>query len=135
MHKNTKKSLIILMVIGVIIILSLFFLYNPLENSLFPKCPLYAFTGTYCPGCGSQRAIHQILNGNIITGLRHNFLIVLLVLIIIYDLFIKFLNVLLKRKFSNLLHKPAITISLLVVILLYWVLRNINQYPFNILAP
>ncbi|WP_255449903.1 DUF2752 domain-containing protein [Seonamhaeicola sediminis] len=123
------------MVIGVIIILSLFFLYNPLENSLFPKCPLYAFTGTYCPGCGSQRAIHQILNGNIITGLRHNFLIVLLVLIIIYDLFIKFLNVLLKRKFSNLLHKPAITISLLVVILLYWVLRNINQYPFNILAP
>ncbi len=121
--------------IGFSLILSLFFLYNPLQHNFFPKCPIYASTGIYCPGCGSQRAIHQILNGNIIEGFKHNFLILLLLLVIVYDVIIRGSNTFFKKNFSNLLHKPITTIGILIVVITYWILRNIEHYPFTILAP
>lgn len=135
MDKKIKISLIILAVIGCISILSLFFLYNPLQYDFFPKCPIHTYTGTHCPGCGSQRAIHKILNGQIIEGLKHNLLIPLILVVLIYDITIKALNRLLRKKITNLLHKPIVTISILVIIILYWILRNIDTYPFTILAP
>ena len=30
----------------------------------FPKCPIRSFTGWLCPGCGSQRAMYQVLHGH-----------------------------------------------------------------------
>lgn len=36
-----------------------------LENLMFP-CPVYKLSGFPCPGCGMQRAIIELLKGNII---------------------------------------------------------------------
>lgn len=38
---------------------------NPHSTSWPLKCPLYQFTGLQCPLCGMQRAIHELLHGNI----------------------------------------------------------------------
>jgi len=38
----------------------------------FPKCPFLSLTGLSCPGCGSQRAIHQALHGNFAASFRLN---------------------------------------------------------------
>ena len=135
MPKKIKISFIIFIVIGLTAILSLFFLYNPLQYNFFPKCPIYSFTGTYCPGCGSQRAIHQLLNGNIVEGFKHNFLILLLLIVIVYDTIIRYSSIFFRKTFKNLLHKPVTTISILIIVIIYWILRNINHYPFTILAP
>lgn len=40
--------------------------------TLFPRCPLKALTGYDCPGCGSQRAFHAILRGDIAGAWRYN---------------------------------------------------------------
>ena len=54
-------------------------LFNPEECQIFPQCPFRQLTGLLCPGCGSQRAIHQLLNGHLISAIRHNaFLVVML---------------------------------------------------------
>ncbi len=34
-----------------------------MDYAAFPQCPIKHFTGLDCPGCGSQRAIHYLLNG------------------------------------------------------------------------
>ena len=31
----------------------------------FPRCPFHLLTGLYCPGCGSQRALHALLHGRV----------------------------------------------------------------------
>ena len=31
----------------------------------FPRCPFLLLTGLYCPGCGSQRAVHALLHGQV----------------------------------------------------------------------
>ena len=56
-------------------LLGIYFLLDP-EQHFFPKCPFLWLTGWKCPGCGSQRAVHQLLHGNIPEALQLNFLFV-----------------------------------------------------------
>jgi len=51
--------------------------YNPIEVGFFPKCPVYQTTGYKCPGCGSQRAVHFLLNGQMSQALNANPLLVI----------------------------------------------------------
>jgi hypothetical protein len=130
-----KLPIIILGVLAFLGVLALYVFWNPTASNIFPKCPFYSITGIYCPGCGSQRAAHQILNGNIIEGLRHNYLIALLGLVLSYQAFMFMMNNLLNKGITNLLHKSKVTTGILTLILLFWVLRNINLFPFTELAP
>ncbi|WP_417855502.1 DUF2752 domain-containing protein [Xanthomarina gelatinilytica] len=131
-HKNLVFLLLILASTSVF---GLFYFWNPANNSLFPKCFFYSLTHLYCPGCGSQRAIHQILHGNILTGLNYNYLIGFLTLVLSYMLYVYIAQEYLKKPIKNLLYKPLATKVILVVVVLFWILRNIPFYPFNILAP
>lgn len=133
-----SKQKLILVIIGVLAFLGMLALYvfwNPSDTNIFPKCPVFAMTGIYCPGCGSQRAAHQILNGNIIEGIRHNYMIALLVVVLLYQGFIYIMNEFFNKKIPNLLHKSKITNSILIIVILFWILRNIDVFPFTELAP
>ena len=46
------------------------------DGWFFPKCPVYLFTGLYCPSCGSQRALHALLHGNILHALHYNYFLI-----------------------------------------------------------
>ena len=130
-----KLSIIIIGVLVFFAILALYIYWNPSDSNIFPKCPLYSITGIYCPGCGSQRAAHQLLNGNVIEAVRHNYLFALLFLVLLYQAFIFLMNNVLNRGVTNLLHKSKVTLSILIVIILFWILRNVNLFPFTELAP
>jgi len=130
-----KQSIIIAGVLAFFGMLALYTFWNPVELAVFPKCPFYAATGIYCPGCGSQRAVHQMLNGNIVEGIRYNYLIALLAVVLLYEAFMYIMNVFLRKDFPNLLHKSKVTHGILVIVLLFWLLRNINVFPFTELAP
>lgn len=56
---------------------AIYFLYNPADSELFPKCPFLLITGYQCPGCGSQRALHNLLNLNIRDAFLNNALMVI----------------------------------------------------------
>lgn len=57
---------------------------NPTTDSIFPPCPLYAVTGIYCPGCGSTRASHALLNGDLVTAFDFNPLMVLALPVLVF---------------------------------------------------
>jgi hypothetical protein len=44
---------------------TLLFFFDPATASLYPPCLLRTFLGVQCPGCGSLRAAHQLLHGNL----------------------------------------------------------------------
>lgn len=116
-------------------VLSLFFMFDPSSFSIFPKCPFHSITGFHCPGCGSQRAIHSFMHGNLAKGFQHNFLILLLLIVVVYDAIVITVNKGFKKHYFNILHHPVTTKSILVLIILFWILRNVNFYPFNLLSP
>ncbi|WP_093365506.1 DUF2752 domain-containing protein [Psychroflexus sediminis] len=119
-----------------ILTLGIFYYYfNPTSFAFTPQCPFHFLTGFHCPGCGSQRAFHEILHGNIWTGLKHNFLILLAFLVIGYKLYVSFINKSTSKKNNNLLHHNSTPWIILAIVLGFWILRNIPLEPFLILAP
>lgn len=53
------------------------YFFNPARHGFYPFCVFYKTTGLLCPGCGSLRAIHQLLHGNLVEALRLNAFFVL----------------------------------------------------------
>lgn len=102
----------------------LLFWNDPARSGIFPPCPFHFLTGLYCPGCGSLRAMHAILHGDVLTALRFNPLLLIAIPLV-----------------ALLLIKPAIGRNpwvpriVLVVFVAYWVLRNIPIWPLTCLAP
>lgn len=44
-------------------------------TGLMPRCPIKLITGFDCPGCGSQRALHSLLDGHPLESLHYNLLL------------------------------------------------------------
>jgi hypothetical protein len=61
--------------LGVLLFLAHLYLHDP-ENGGFLSCPFRLLTGLLCPGCGSQRAAHDLLHLRIADAFRHNGLLV-----------------------------------------------------------
>jgi hypothetical protein len=45
---------------------------NPVQVLGGGGCPTRRLAGVYCPGCGTLRATHHLLNGRIVDAWRHN---------------------------------------------------------------
>ena len=112
-----------------------YYTHNP-AVSPYPPCPFYYITGLYCPGCGSSRALHQLLHGNLLMALDLNPLMVLSIPFVLY-LLISTADIRIrgKRIFQRIPFKKGFYAMLLSVIIVYWVIRNLPFYPFNLLAP
>ena len=117
------------------IIAVLFFLLDPTQNQLFPRCAFNALTGYYCPGCGSQRAIHNLLHLNIAGVVSNNFLFLPAVLAIAYHYLHPLLNNKFGWKLPNILYKRYTPWIIFGTVMLFWLLRNLPVYPFSVLAP
>ena len=44
--------------------LTVVYFFDPRNPGPYPICPFFGLTGCYCPGCGTLRALHQLLHGN-----------------------------------------------------------------------
>src|SRR5688572_26415576 len=62
---RSKQHVLVLLSVAIVGSL-LYFYVNPSTSVLFPRCLFFSITSLHCPGCGSQRAIHELLHGNIL---------------------------------------------------------------------
>jgi len=111
-----------------------FFLWmvHPAESGFIPRCPMLQVTGLYCPGCGSLRSIHYLLQGELTQAWAMNPLVVLLLPV----LMVLAAAELLFRRY-DLSHRIPVRVIwiLLAVYILFGILRNIPVHPFTLLAP
>jgi hypothetical protein len=131
----TKKLLNIGLLTAVAVLAVLFFMLDPAKHSIFPRCIFNSVTGYYCPGCGSQRAIHNLLHLDFVGVISYNFLFLPAALLILYHSLHPFLNRKFGLKLPNILYHKLTPWIILIVIILFWILRNIPVYPFSVLAP
>jgi hypothetical protein len=109
--------------------------FNPATTRLFPPCPLHALTGWYCPGCGSLRAMHQLLNGHLQAAFAMNPFAVIALPFLIYGLASQALLQLRGRGLPSFFIPGSWIWTLAAAIAIFGIARNIPVAPFNLLAP
>lgn len=129
---NNRFFRISILLIAAGAILLLYFFVEP-KNGNLPKCFFHELTGLYCPGCGVQRSFHALLNGHILTAIDYNLLFILFLPLIIY--FIVAFAWGKKTSCSSFIYKPVFSFTVVIVVVSFWVLRNIPYSPFSWLAP
>ena len=111
----------VLLVVGMV-----YYFNNPAESWFFLKCPVNYVTGLSCPGCGSQRTIHELLHLNFKEAFAYN---PLLVAAIPYTaLGIAFNTETLKTRYPKtrkFFYGQCALYVVLVVVILFFILRNI----------
>jgi len=109
--------------------------FDPAKSVIFPPCPLHFLTGWYCPGCGSLRAMHQLLEGNLRAAWALNPLTMVLLPFIGYGLTSQALLVLRGKGLPGVFLSANSIRVLCAIIVLFGILRNLPVHPFNLLAP
>jgi hypothetical protein len=106
------------------------FFFQPGRTGFFPGCPFRALTGLNCPGCGTTRALHQLLHGHIIAAFELNPLTFLLWPFLACCLIIYTRSAITGRPLPRMSLSPTYGWILMIAILGFWVFRNTAAYPF-----
>ncbi len=131
---DKKKGLLIgvISVIAITVIIVLYKRISPTESVYFPQCPSYKYFGIECPGCGSQRALHHLLNGKFGAAFKVN---PILVLAIPYLGILLWLEVHFRlkggytttlRKIRDVMCGKWAIYTIVAILILYTIIRNIT---------
>ena len=104
--------------------------FEPGKSGFFPGCPFRLLTGFTCPGCGTTRALHQILHGDFYTAFTLNPLLLLAIPFLLFAL-LRYSAIVMRGGVPrpNALPAPYIY-AIFFVILSFWIFRNTPLYPF-----
>ena len=125
---SVRRTLVIVLAVAVLMLMAfIYYALDPSASSLFPRCAFLEFTGYKCPGCGSQRAVHALLHGDVVTAFRYNALLLIAIPWIGLCLYAE------SRRTRNpqlyvRLNAPLLIWLFLAMVLIWWVLRNIFNW-------
>ncbi len=132
LNRRTRSLGLLATVCGVVAVL---YLFSPYDSGLYATCPFKALTDLHCPGCGTLRGLHELIHGHPVTAFGLNPLMVLSLPFIAFSI-IKYIAAGSLGWTERRIFIPSIFIwSLLGLIILFWILRNLPYYPFTLLAP
>ncbi len=121
-----KRKILYLIILAIVLacVAVIYYAFDPSSSALFPKCPFLMLTGYKCPGCGSQRAIHALLSGDLAAAWHYNALLLVSIPFIILLL----AGMALRRRyprFDAAINSVGVVWTVFVVIMAWWLLRNI----------
>ena len=130
MYNRYLKISIFIIAAGAILLL--YFFVEP-KNGNLPKCVFHELTGLYCPGCGGQRSFHALLHGQLLTAINFNLLFILFLPLIIYFTLVFLFGK--KYSPSSFIYKTKFSVAIVIIVISFWILRNLPFAPFSWLAP
>ena len=122
-------------VAGIAVAVFLLRFFDPATSGIFPPCPLHYLTGWYCPACGSLRAVHQLLHGNLRAAWAMNPLTIILLPFLSYELSSYGLFQFRGHGLRQLFLPAAWIWGLGAAIILFGIARNLPIHLFELLAP
>ncbi len=103
---------------------------NPHQPGAFPACVFLAGSGYYCPGCGGLRAMHDLLNGDVVGALHMNALVVLGIVPALLAGLAWWIAALANDKVPRVRIPVWLAVSIPVLLGVFWVVRNLPGMEF-----
>ncbi|QNO14235.1 DUF2752 domain-containing protein [Alkalicella caledoniensis] len=111
------------------------YIYHPATPYTMITSPFRQVTGFYCPGCGTIRAMTQLLKGNILKAASHNILAVIFSPLLLWIVASNISLVIIGKP----LPRPELPSKgiwiLLTVVIVYGVARNLPISQLQFLRP
>lgn len=125
-RRSTVIGIWLLLIAGAVYL----FVYEPGRSGFFPSCPFRLFTGLTCPGCGTTRALHELMHGHFLAAFMLNPLLFLALPFFLFA-FLRYSAFSLRGRAPrhNALPAPYIY-AIFFVIVGFWIFRNTPFYPF-----
>jgi hypothetical protein len=99
--------------------------FPPSGNRFYPQCVFHLLTGLDCPGCGSTRALYQLLHGNVRAAFHLNPMLFLLMFVALCGL-----PSALRGQRPGFVGKTWFAWSSFYVLMGWWIIRNTPLNPF-----
>lgn len=120
-----RRALIVLLALALVALAGMvYFAFDPSQSRFFPRCVFLSLTGWQCPGCGSQRAIHALLHGDIVGAWHYN-----AALLVAIPVLGGYLLGELKRttwpRYYRAISRPIVIYTILAAAIAWWVGRNL----------
>lgn len=115
----------ILSLVGVLLVFGVVYaFFDPSQTWWMPRCPVNYFTGLQCPGCGSQRAVHALLHGELREAVAYNALLVFFIPFVALSAYAELVRGRHPRLYRLVCH-PAVVFSILAAVIVWTVVRNL----------
>lgn len=127
-----KKLFLSISILVPFLIICYYYQYYNINDSIGIQCSFFQITGLDCPGCGGQRAFYYLLHGELYKALRYNFLIIFLLPLIsfIYFSLIQFYLFKNSKYINSKLFDRKLGYILIILLLVFFAIRNIPFEPF-----
>jgi len=123
-----RRALVLVTVIALLLVLGfIYYALDPATNGAFPHCAILSLTGYKCPGCGSQRAVHALLNGDVAAAFKYNAMLLISIPWVAVCFYGESQRERNPRLYARL--NPSLLVWLfLAAVLAWWVLRNVFNW-------
>lgn len=137
MSRRKTIAVAIILIAIVAATCAVLYIFDPMTAGFYPRCPSKLLTGYDCPGCGSLRATHAVLHGDLVAAWHYNpavfFAAALLGVIALAGIHRQPLIARyvprrvrqLSQKMSRITDTPAFPAAILAATVLWTILRNI----------
>ena len=123
-----RRLLVIVLAVALLLVFgSIYYALDPSQSGFFPRCVFHELTGYKCPGCGTQRAVHALLHGDVAAALRYNAILLIAVPWIVLCLYAESQRTRNPRLYDRL-NAPLLIWLFLALVLIWWLLRNIFDW-------
>jgi Protein of unknown function (DUF2752) len=102
-------------------------------GGFLPVCPTKALLGIDCPGCGSLRMVYSVLHGDVASALRFNALALVALALLVVAYLTWTYGRITGRPIRGWQHHRWAAIVTLVVVSVWFVVRNLPFAPFTAL--
>jgi hypothetical protein len=118
----------------VAVAVAVLFCFDPCRYHFYPICYFHRTTGLLCAGCGSLRALHQLLHGHLVAAFRFNPLVIgCLPLVLWFGG--RYVAQKARSQPVSFGFRPAWLWLVLAVVIAFTVARNVPGLPFATLPP
>jgi hypothetical protein len=125
-RRSTVAGIWLLLIAGAVYL----YVFEPGRSGFFPPCMFRTLTGFTCPGCGTTRALHQMVHGHLFAAFMLNPLLLIALPFLLYA-FLRYSAIVMHGGVppKNSLH-PRYIYAIFFVVSAFWIFRNMPFYPF-----
>ncbi|MBR5106271.1 MAG: DUF2752 domain-containing protein [Alistipes sp.] len=122
--KFAKPAIVVVTVVAIVVVYRCINPVGTTAGEYMPKCFMKGLTGYDCPSCGSQRALHAILNGEFKRAILFNPFIFLALPYLLSLLYTALSRDRFARRIKPFVRHRIAIWSFLALYIAWWVIRN-----------